>query len=246
MTDWTGRTLLVAGSSRGIGAQVARRASACGARVIIHGRTDSAHLRALSDELGLHRLVFDGCDADAVTASIDEALTTVGPIDALVCTLGTVMLTAVLTGDPEDWVRQYRENVLAPLHVIRAVAPSMLAQGRGRIVLTSSIRGHDRLAAAEVAGYSAAKAAVENLTASLAKELAPAVTVNAVAPGFVLTDMAETWSESVQAEVSQSLLGRAAEPEELADVFLFLASDAASFITGQTLLADGGLDVRTG
>lgn len=120
----------------------------------------------------------------------------------------------------------------------------MLARGHGRIVTVSSIRGRDNLAHPEVIAYGAAKAALENVIAALAKQFAPAVTVNAVAPGFVRTDMAGTWSAGVRDEVRRSLLGRAAEPEELARVLLFLVSDAASFIAGQTLLADGGLDAR--
>jgi 3-oxoacyl-[acyl-carrier protein] reductase len=133
---------------------------------------------------------------------------------------------------------------LAPVNFIRAVAPGMTARGRGRIVTVSSIRGRDNLASPEVTGYSAAKAALENVTASFAKALAPAVTVNAVAPGFVMTDMAETWSETVRGEVASNLLGRAGQPEEIAALLSYLTSDGASFITGQTILADGGLDAR--
>jgi 3-oxoacyl-[acyl-carrier protein] reductase len=79
---------------------------------------------------------------------------------------------------------------------------------------------------------------------SFAKALAPTITVNSVAPGFVLTDMADTWSDEVRKEVRTNLLGRAGEPEEIAALLCFLASDSASFITGQTILADGGLDAR--
>jgi NAD(P)-dependent dehydrogenase (short-subunit alcohol dehydrogenase family) len=244
MTTLADTTVLIAGSSRGIGAATARLAAAVGARVLLHGRTMSPALVALGEELGAPTIACDGRDAVAVRRCVEGLANNGYIIDALVCTLGAVSQTPALVGDTEGWIDEYRANVLAPVHFVRAVAPTMVERGHGRIVTVSSIRGRDNLASAEVAGYGAAKAALENVTAALAKELAPTVTVNAVAPGFVLTDMADTWSAAVRQEVGRSLLGRAAEPEEIARVLLFLVSDAASFITGQTLLVDGGLDGR--
>lgn len=245
MYGLSGSTILIAGSSRGIGAATARLAVEAGAKVVLHGRSPSAALTTLGEELGAPAIACDGTDARAVEASVSELFTAGYQIDRLVCTLGAVSKTPALHGDTEAWLEDFRANVLAPVHFIRAVAPAMTKRGNGRIVTVSSIRGRDNLAHAEVTAYSAAKAALENVTATFAKQLAPAVTVNAVAPGFVRTDMAETWSASVRAEVGRSLLGRAAEPEEIARILLFLISDAAGFITGQTLLADGGLDART-
>ncbi|WP_239706708.1 SDR family NAD(P)-dependent oxidoreductase [Mycolicibacterium smegmatis] len=236
--------MLIAGSSRGIGAAAARREAANGSRVILHGRSDSPALKQLSVELGAPAYHCDGQDADAVQELVDAALATHGRIDALICTLGSVLATDALSGSTDAWIDEYRSNVLGPVNFIRAVAPSMLANGGGRIVTVSSIRGRDNLASPEVTGYSAAKAALENVTVSFAKALAPSVTVNAVAPGFVLTDMSETWSDEVRKEVATNLLGRAAWPEEIAGLLCFLVSDDASFITGQTVLADGGLDAR--
>lgn len=238
------RTVLIAGSSRGIGAAAARREAAAGSRVILHGRSDSPALKELSVELDAPAYHCDGKDAVAVQELVDAALTEAGRIDALICTLGSVLATDALSGSTDDWIDEYRSNVLGPVNFIRAVAPSMLANGSGRIVVVSSIRGRDNLASPEVTGYSAAKAALENVTVSFAKALAPAVTVNAVAPGFVLTDMSESWSDEVRKEVATNLLGRAAQPEEIAALLCFLVSDGASFITGQTVLADGGLDAR--
>jgi len=91
--------------------------------------------------------------------------------------------------------------------------------------------------------YSASKAGVINLTSALAKEYAPIIRVNSVAPGFTLTEMAKTWNDTVRNQVKTALLGRAAEPEEIAEAILFLASDKASFITGQTLDVDGGYEI---
>ena len=238
------RTVLIAGSSRGIGAAAARLEAARGSRVILHGRSDSVALKELAAELDAPAYHCDGQDAAAAQQLVDTALADVGPIDALICTLGSVTATDALAGPTEDWIAEYRSNVLGPVNFIRAVAPSMLDNGGGRIVTVSSIRGRDNLASPEVTAYSAAKAALENVTVSFAKALAPSITVNSVAPGFVLTDMSETWSDEVRKEVATNLLGRAAQPEEIAALLCFLVSDGASFITGQTVLADGGLDAR--
>jgi 3-oxoacyl-[acyl-carrier protein] reductase len=240
----TNRTVLIAGSSRGIGAAAARQEARAGSRVILHGRSDSPALKELAAELDAPAYSCDGQDADAVTELVAAVLADSGSIDALICTLGSVTATGALDSPTDMWVDEFRSNVLGPVNFIRAVAPSMLANGGGRIVTVSSIRGRDNLASPEVTGYSAAKAALENVTASFAKALAPTVTVNAVAPGFVLTDMSETWSDDVREEVATNLLHRAAQPEEIAALLCFLAGDGASFITGQTILADGGLDAR--
>ena len=237
--DLRGRTVLIAGASRGIGAATARLAADAGARVIVHGRTRSEPLLSLARSLDTTAISCDGRDESAVREAVAGLA-----VDALICTLGSVLPTPALSGDTEDWVSDFRSNVLAPAHFIRAVAPGMTQRGYGRIVMVSSIRGRRSLAGNDVTGYSAAKAALENMTVSYAKELAPAVTVNAVAPGFVLTDMAKTWTDTVQVEVGRNLLGRAAQPEEIAGVLTFLISDAASYVTGQTVVVDGGLETR--
>jgi 3-oxoacyl-[acyl-carrier protein] reductase len=238
------RTVLIAGSSRGIGAAAARLEAQRGATVILHGRSESPALKELAQELDSPYYSCDGQDASAVGELVESAVAAHGPIDALICTLGSVLATDALSGPTDDWLDEYRSNVLGPVNFIRAVAPTMLTNGGGRIVTVSSIRGRDNLASPEVTAYSAAKAALENVTVSFAKALAPTITVNAVAPGFVLTDMSETWSDEVRKEVATNLLERAAQPEEIAALLCYLASDGASFITGQTILADGGLDAR--
>ncbi|MGD9525914.1 SDR family NAD(P)-dependent oxidoreductase [Pseudonocardia sp.] len=239
-----GSTILIAGSSRGIGAAAARLAAAEGAKVLLHGRSAGPALAGLAEELAAPAITCDGRDAAAVDAAVGRLLADGHAVDGLVCTLGAVSATPALGGSTDGWLDEFRANVLAPAHFIRAVAPGMVERRHGRIVTVSSIRGHDALAHGDVTAYSAAKAALENLTSIYAKELAPHVTVNAVAPGFVLTDMSRTWSPQVREEVGRSLLGRAAEPEEIARLLLVLVSNAASFLTGQTILADGGLLAR--
>ena len=117
----------------------------------------------------------------------------------------------------------------------------MQKKGSGRIVNIASIRGYGITSSR--AAYSTSKAAIMNLTCTLAKEYAPMIAVNAVSPGFTRTDMAKTWSEQVWEQVKTSLLNRVGEPEEIAEAICFLASEKASFITGQSILVDGGYSI---
>ena len=132
----------------------------------------------------------------------------------------------------------FKVNVLGTVHFCQAVIPQMQKNKYGRIVNVASLRGFG--AASGKPAYSASKAAIINLTASMAKEFSPDIIINAVAPGFTETPIAKNWDDEVWAKVNTSLLGRIAQPKEIAEVILFLTSDRASFIIGQTILADGG------
>lgn len=242
--DLTGRTVFVAGSSRGIGAATARIAAKQGASVVVHGSQRSEALVSIARELDAPSVWCDATDPEAVQAVRAELDDRGIAVDHLVCTLGVVRRTPSLEPLNERWIEEYRSNVLGPVNFIQAFAPGMLKRGWGSIATVSSIRGRDNLASPEITAYGAAKAALENVTVAFAKQLAPQVRVNAVAPGFVLTDMADTWSDASRVQVSTSLLGRAAKAEELGWALTFLISDAASFMTGQTILVDGGLDAR--
>jgi len=233
-------TILIMGSARGIGAATARLAYERGAHVIVHGRTKSDHLLALADELEADYIVCDVADRDAVRTSISTLLATGAQIDALVNCAGIVNRKPFLETTVEDWHAIFDVNLSGTVNAIQAVAPHMLERGGGRIVNVSSMRGEAVTASESGSAYSASKAAIVNLTAALAKEFAPHVGVNAVAPGFIGTDMAQTWPERVWEQARSALAGRIAEPREIAEVILFLASPAASFVTGQTWLADGG------
>lgn len=236
--------MLVTGSSRGIGREVARLAHRDGWDLVLHGHSASDSLAALGEELSSPTIACDGSDRAAVFTALD----TTGvrdDIDALVNCLGAVVASNVLDDDDDVWLSQYAINVLGPVHFCQGVLPGMLAKGSGSIVNVSSIRGYHSMADAEVAAYSAAKSALINVTTGLARKFAPRVRVNAVAPGFTLTDMAETWSDRVRGEVATALLQRGAEPEEIAECIYFLASNRSSFVTGQVLLADGGYELAT-
>jgi NAD(P)-dependent dehydrogenase (short-subunit alcohol dehydrogenase family) len=140
----------------------------------------------------------------------------------------------------EDWKEEFETNVLGTVNFCQAVIPIMQRQGNGSIANVSSIRGINQLVSNRGMSYSISKVSVTGLTSALAKEFAPVIRVNAVAPGFTNTDMAKTWNDSVRKQANSALLGRVAEPKEIAAALLFLISDDSSFVTGQTLIVDGG------
>lgn len=236
-----GKVVVITGSARGIGAATAKLAHRHGATVVLHGQTASPALKKLSTELdNAFTIVCDVTDKSAVAKSIQTVIEKTGRIDALINSAGIVKPQPFLEADDANWLDQFSVNVLGTVHTCQAVIPYMQRNGYGRIVNVASTRGHQVLASNRGMAYSASKAAVINLTAALAKEFAPAIAVNAVSPSFTKTDMSRSWNETVHRQVETALLGRAAEPHEIAEAIVFLASDAASFITGQTLLVDGG------
>lgn len=239
-----GKIILIAGSARGIGAATARLAHERGAIVVLHGKTETEPLQKLSKELGgVHTIACDATDKTAVEKSVSGVLEKLGKIDVLVNSAGGVNPQPFLESDDENWLDILKLNLLGTVHFCQAVIPSMQTKKYGRIVNVASIRGHAVTASNRGMEYSAAKAGVVSLTSSLAKEYAPDITVNGISPGFTKTDISKTWNERVWKQVSTALLERTAEPQEIAEAILFLASDAASFITGQTLVVDGGYTI---
>lgn len=231
------RTILITGSSRGIGAATARTVIEAGGRAILHGRTESEQLRELAGALDMPYVIADVTDADQVDRAVADALT-LGPIHGLVTCAGITNTHTFLETSDDEWSDLYNSNVLGTVRFARALLPHFQGQKNGSIVTISSVRAFPQATARPA--YAATKAAIVTLTASLAKEFAPDIRVNSVAPGFTETDMAKTWTPDVRKLSEQSLLGRLAQPEEIAEVITFLLSDQASFITGQTLLVDGG------
>lgn len=233
--------VLITGSSRdGMGAEAAKIAAREGATVILHGHSENQGLKDLAKELDTDYVVCDVGDKAAVNKAVNTVIKKHGRIDALINCAGIAEPAPFLDSDDEHWERVFRVNVLGTVHFIQAVAPYMLKAEKGRIVNVSSIRGHENTSSSRIAAYSASKASVVNLTAALAKEFAPYIAVNGVSPGFTMTHMSSGWTEAVHAQVKTALLERAAQPTELAEPIIFLASDRASFITGQTLIVDGG------
>lgn len=239
-------TVLVTGSSRGIGAGIARAFAREGHRVVIHYNRNGTAARALLDELkgeGCSVALAQGDVSDPEQARIIalEAKAAFGFVDVLVNNAGIALPAQLVTDiNAEDLRRVFGVNLDGMFFVTNAVLPEMVSRRRGSVVNISSMWGVTG-GSCEVA-YSASKAAVIGYTKALAKELAPSgIRVNCVAPGFVLTDMNDALdAQSVAAICEETPLLRAGTPEDVAEAVLFLACESASFITGQTLCVDGG------
>ena len=235
------KIILITGSSSGIGLATARLAKEYGATVILHGKTESDELKNFAKELDCEYIFCDVADKVAVESEVNKIIDKVKSIDILVNSAGISLNQKFLESTDEVWLDVFKTNVLGTTHFCQAVIPKMQKNKYGRIVNISSIRGYPGTSGNSA--YSASKAAIINLTSTLAKQFAPDIFVNSVAPGFTNTAIALSWGEQVQAQATSNLFGRLAEPEEIAEAILFLASDKASFITGQTLLVDGGYSI---
>ncbi|MBV8461668.1 MAG: SDR family oxidoreductase, partial [Acidimicrobiales bacterium] len=191
-------------------------------------------------------LVADVGDPEGLRAAVDRAAEALGGITILFNNAGTGNQSALHEWDPAEWDRLVRINLTGVYLGFRAAVPHIKAAGGGSIVSTASISG-TRPAAGE-APYAAAKAGVAALTATAALEYGPDIRVNAVSPGMIRTALTEPWFEFLPHEIERfhrsTPLGRIGEPEDIADVVVFLCSDAARFITGQNLVVDGGLTLH--
>ena len=241
------RTILITGSSRGIGRAIAELAHGRGYTVVVHGQTDSPQLNKVHKDLkGSLKAVFDVADKTATEKAIGALLKEVGVIDSLVNNAGINrnILKDIAELDDDKALEEYRVNVLGAIHCIQAVLPKMLEKGGGSVVNISSIKGYANLTTLSTLTYATTKAGVISLTKGLAKAY-PAIRFNAVAPGYTETDMAQYWDAKTYERINNgTVLGRIGKPHEIASLVLFLVSDEASYITGSDFLADGGYSIQ--
>jgi 3-oxoacyl-[acyl-carrier protein] reductase len=237
-----GRVVLVTGSSRGIGAAVARRAAAEGALVAIHHRNgEDAAERVAADAPGSRIFRADLRDGDAAEGLVREVVNAFGRLDGLVNNAGMDQRGPTLDLSPDEWDAVIATNLTASFRTMRAAIPVMLDQGAGSIVNIASRLG--QMGIAETAAYSSAKAGLIGLTRSLAREFGPrGVRINAVAPGVTITEMTTDLVESDEGKrrLRDMALGRFGRADEVAEAVIFLLSDASSLFVGQTLNPNAG------
>ena len=250
--DFIGRHVLVTGASRGIGWAIAGRFAAHGARLSLAGR-DTTLLDQRRAALGGPHAAFtaDLTDPAAAATMVQQAVAAHGPVDILINNAGFGASQAFAKMTAEHWDRMLAVNLSSVFHVTRATVDSMLPRQRGRIINIASTAGLTGYA--YVAAYVAAKHGVVGLTRALAREFATqGITVNAVCPGYVDTEMTATTIDTIvkktgrsadeaRAELAKSNpQGRLIQPQEVADAVLWLAGDAAASVTGQAIAIAGG------
>ncbi len=240
-----GKTAIVTGASRGIGAAIAHRLCEAGANVVVCSRSADA-VGAVANTLAakghtVHAMAANISQKADVESLIKETTAQFSQIDILVNNAGITRDTLLMRLKDEDWHAVLQTNLTGTMYCTRAVLRPMIRQKSGRIINISSVVG---LAGnAGQVNYAAAKAGIIGLTKATAKEVgARGITVNAVAPGFITTDMTAQISEQHQKQLLEMIpLREFGHPEDVADAVCFLASDAARYITGQTLQVDGGM-----
>ena len=245
MFDLTGKVALVTGGSRGIGRAAALALAKQGAAVVINYVSNEGAAREVAELIekagGKAELAqFDVASGEAEKA-IAEVAKRLGRLDILVCSAGIAIDGLLLRLKDDDFDRILSVNVKGSVACARAAVKVMMRARTGRVIFLSSVVGE--MGNAGQTAYSASKAALLGVTKSMARELASrSVTVNAITPGFIDTDMTGALTDDQKASINSAIpLGRTGKPEEIAAAIVYLASDEAAYITGQTLRVNGGM-----
>jgi len=246
MTLWQEKVAVVTGASRGIGRAIALTLGQAGARVAVtcaQQREAAEEVAAAVRQAGSDSRVyqFDVADFEATAQAFDQIVTDLGRLDVLVCNAGIRKDQLLVRMKPEEWNAVLQTNLAGTFHSARAAARTMIRQRWGRIIGISSVAG--LVGNAGQANYAASKAGMIGFIKALAKELASRqITVNAVAPGLIETDMTQSLTETQrQALLQQIPSGKLGTPEDVAACVLFLASEEARYITGEVISVSGGL-----
>lgn len=252
--DLSNRIALVTGGGRGIGRAISERLAAAGAAVAVNYRRDAdaaAETVAAIEAAGGVAVAYAASvdDADAMASMVEQVTADLGPVDLLVCNAGIASRgNTVADTDPDELIRVLHTHAVGAHHACRLVLPGMRRAERGDVVMISSVAAHSH--GANGAPYSMGKAAIESLAYTLAKEELPnGIHVNIVAPGLVETDMGVRLARAIYSKREMDDLreldasfpfGRVCQPSDIADVVAFVCSGAASYVTGQRIVVDGG------
>ncbi len=246
--EFTGKVVVVTGSSTGIGQAVAMRFARAGAAVVVNCRSNVAGGQETVERItasGGQALLAqaDVSDPEAASKLFGAAVGRFGTVDVLVNNAGAARGVPFMQSTPEQWRQQFDANFFGAVWCSQEAARIMQQHGGGSIINTTSVRGIEHTGREGLMAYSAAKAAMISFTKTLAKDLAPSITVNAVAPGFVMTRNYDHMSpDQTSSFINQTQLKRFIEVDEIADAYLYLAGTPV--VTGHVLVVDGGFILK--